>query len=68
LWGENEKLCAADNDVLCKPFTVEQIEYALFRMEKNKAAGPDSIPIEFFQTCWAIVKDDIVELFNDFHA
>jgi hypothetical protein len=54
--------------VLCKPFTVEQIEYALFRMEKNKAAGPDSIPIEFFQTCWAIVKDDIVELFNDFHA
>ena len=36
-------------------------------MEHNKAAGPDSIPIEFFQTCWEIIKEDIVELFDDFH-
>jgi hypothetical protein len=68
LSGENEKLCADENDMLCKPFTVKEIEYALSQLEKNKAAGPDSIPIEFFQTCWDIVKDDIVELFNDFHA
>lgn len=36
-------------------------------MEKNKAAGPDKIPIEFYQTCCDIVKDDIIMLFNDFH-
>jgi len=36
-------------------------------MEKNKAAGPDGIPIEFFQTCWEIVKKDIIEMFDDFH-
>jgi len=35
-------------------------------MEKNKAAGPDKIPIEFFQACWSIVKIDVVEEFyND---
>ena len=36
-------------------------------MEKNKAAGPDKIPVEFFQVCWDIIKKDIVELFADFH-
>ena len=37
-------------------------------MEKNKAAGPDKIPIEFYQTCWDIIKSDIIELFEDFHT
>jgi hypothetical protein len=35
-------------------------------MEKNKAAGPDKIPIEFYQGCWSIVKNDIIQLFDDF--
>lgn len=33
---------------------------------KNKAAGPDKIPIEFYQHCWEIVKNDIITLFHDF--
>jgi hypothetical protein len=36
-------------------------------MEKNKAAGPDKIPIEFYQCCWNIIKGDIIQLFADFH-
>lgn len=36
-------------------------------MEKHKAAGPDKIPIEFYQVCWDIVKHDIMQLFDDFH-
>lgn len=36
-------------------------------MERNKAAGPDSIPIDFYQTCWEVIKYDIIELFDDFH-
>jgi hypothetical protein len=36
-------------------------------MEKNKAAGSDNIPIEFYQACWHIIKEDIVQLFSDFH-
>jgi hypothetical protein len=39
-----------------------------FRWRKNKAAGPNSIPAEFYQICWDIVKKDIVSLFQDFHA
>jgi len=33
----------------------------------NKAAGPDKIPIEFFQSCWEIVRLDIIQLFDDFY-
>jgi len=36
-------------------------------MEKNKAAGTDSIPIEFYQSYWQIIKIDIIQLFSDFH-
>jgi hypothetical protein len=36
-------------------------------MEKHKAVGPDKISIEFFQSCWDIVKYDLLQLFDDFH-
>jgi len=45
-----------DNEDLCKPFTEVEINDALLEMETNKAAGPDAIPIEFYQSCWNIVK------------
>jgi hypothetical protein len=36
-------------------------------MEKNKVAGPDGFLIEFYQTCWDLIKDDMMVLFNDFY-
>ena len=38
-----------------------------FKWKKNKTAGPDSIPVEFYQSCWDIVKHDIMEIFHEFH-
>jgi len=67
LWEEEDKVDEAENNTLCPPFSEEEIKYALFQMEKNKAAGPDKIPIEFYQSCWDIIKSDIIELFDDFH-
>lgn len=59
-------LTEEDNRDLCRPFSEKEIKEALFQMEHNKA-GSDSIPIEFYQANWEIVKEDILELFNDFH-
>lgn len=67
LWRESEKVLNEDNDWLVRPFSEEEIKTALFQMEKSKVAGPDKIPIEFYQVCWDVVKDDIVELFEEFH-
>jgi hypothetical protein len=36
-------------------------------MERNKAAGPDGFPIEFYQACWEIIREDIKELFYNFY-
>ena len=67
LWDSCELVQEFENDLLTRPFTEEEIKEALFQMEKNKAAGPDSIPIEFYQSCWDIIKHDIIVLFEDFH-
>ena len=37
-------------------------------MEHNKAPGPDSFPAEFYQNFRDIIKSDLLELFNCFHA
>jgi hypothetical protein len=67
LWAELDKVSESDNAMLCSPFPKNEIKDALFSMERNKAAGPDKIPIEFYQTCWEIVKGDIIQLYNDFY-
>jgi hypothetical protein len=36
-------------------------------MYKNKAAGPDGLPIQFYQACWSVIKDDMMELFADLY-
>jgi hypothetical protein len=67
LWTTDEKVDEEENAILVQPFTEDEIKSALFLIEKNKAAGPDKILVEFFQVCWDIIKEDIVELFADFH-
>jgi hypothetical protein len=39
----------------------------LFQMGHNKAPGLDGFPTEFYQLCWEIIKDGLMELFWDFH-
>ena len=66
LWEGVPTISDTENTFLCRPFSDEEIKGALDLMEKNKAAGPDKIPIEFYQGCWKIVKNDIIQLFDDF--
>jgi hypothetical protein len=68
IWSAEEKLNEEDNEVLNEPFSKSEIKNALDCMVKNKALGPDGIPVEFFQTCWGIVKYDIMQLFQDWHS
>lgn len=67
IWGPHEKLSDIDNFILTRPFSDTEIKHALFSMKPNKAPGPDNIPIEFFQHCWEIVKNEVMLLFEWFH-
>jgi hypothetical protein len=53
---------------LNESFSESEIKNALDCMVRNKAPGPDGIPVEFYQSCWNIVKYDIMHLFNDWHC
>ena len=33
----------------------------------DKAPGPDGFTVAFWQRCWEIVKEDILDMFKEFH-
>jgi hypothetical protein len=56
-----------ENILLTCPFSLEEVREAIFQMEHNKALGPDGFPVEFYQACWDIIKDDLMVMFVEFH-
>ena len=37
-------------------------------MSSDKAPGPDGFSMAFFQSCWDIIKEDVMAMFHYFHA
>ena len=66
-WTSDEKVSQAEREALCKKFEMEEVKQAIFYMEKNTAPGPDHMPIEFFQACWDGIKEDLLEMFDEFY-
>jgi hypothetical protein len=54
-------------DWLERPFQEEEVLQALLSVDDDKAPRPDGFTITFFQSCWAIVKDDFMHVFHNFH-
>ncbi|RVW16952.1 LINE-1 reverse transcriptase-like [Vitis vinifera] len=54
-------------DTLELPFTEEEVHSALMGMNGDKAPGPDGFTGAFWQLCWEFVKEEVLEMFKDFH-
>ncbi|RVW62494.1 hypothetical protein CK203_064025 [Vitis vinifera] len=54
-------------DTLELPFTEEEVHSALMDMNGDKAPGPDGFTGAFWQFCWEFVKEEVLEMFKDFH-
>ena len=53
------------NVMLLRTITREEVEEAVLQMEKGKAPGPDGFTIDFFQSCWDLVKEEIWEVVEE---
>jgi hypothetical protein len=46
----------------------EEVWGVVKNMVGDKAPGPHGFSTAFFQSCWDIVKKDVLAVFHDFHA
>lgn len=50
-----------DNDFLTKIPDEKEVHDAVFSMSKGNSAWPDGFNGSFYQTCWSIIKEDIMK-------
>ncbi|XP_060202996.1 uncharacterized protein LOC132631439 [Lycium barbarum] len=55
-----------DNNFLTKLPEEEEIKNVVFNMSMDSSAGPDGYNGRFFQVCWHIIKNDIVDFMQNF--
>ena len=48
-------------------FSENEIHSALMEMSGDKAPGPDGFTMAFWQSSWDFVKEEILEMFKEFH-
>ncbi|KAK2445049.1 hypothetical protein QL285_016023 [Trifolium repens] len=60
-------LSTDDNDLLLAPFAEEEVKETIWSCDGNKSLGPDGFNLNFFKSCWAIVKQDIMNFLTEFH-
>ncbi len=54
------KITPAMNQLLCAPYSAEEVRQALFQMHPSKSPGPDGMSCLFFQKYWHIINEDVV--------
>ena len=53
------------NALLMRPIEREEVEEAVFQMEKGKAPGLDDFTVDFFQQCWDLGKEKVWEILEE---
>jgi hypothetical protein len=53
------------NQNLRKPISPEEVDQAVQEMPNGKAPGPDGFTVDFFKSCWDVVKHDIYGIVED---
>ena len=51
-----------DNTMLNNPVSIWEIKKSLFKMDPDKAPGPDGFSARFYIACWDIIKNDLYKM------
>ncbi|EOX96782.1 Uncharacterized protein TCM_005953 [Theobroma cacao] len=55
-----------DNEFLCAAPSLKEINEVVFNIDKDSVVGPDGFSSLFYQHCWDIIKQDLLEAVLDF--
>lgn len=55
-----------DNQMMTMIPTMEEVKQVVFSIPDTSSAGPDGYSSRFYQTCWPIIKEDLMNAVEDF--
>ncbi|XP_070029459.1 uncharacterized protein [Nicotiana sylvestris] len=58
----------SDNKTLIALPTEEEIKEVVFSMYADSSPGPDGFSTKFYQTCWGIIKGDLIRMIKTFFS
>lgn len=59
-------ITSEDNQMLIITSEEDEIKHVVFNMSIDSFAGPDDYNGKFFQSCWTIIKNNIIGFVHDF--
>ena len=66
---EARRLISAQSaEWLDRPFLEEEVHYAVFQLNRDKALGVDGFTMVLYQECWDVIKEDLMKVFHEFHS
>jgi hypothetical protein len=68
MWSVDQRLSLEENEWLSRPFSLEELDFALKEMKNNTAPGPDGFSVQFFKTFWSFIRNDIKEMLDSLHC
>ena len=62
-----KQISQQEAELLELPFSEFEIQATLMNMNGDKAPGPDGFTAAFWQSCWDFAKEEILDMFKEFH-
>ena len=65
---EFSRISEEDAIWLDRPFDEDEVYEVIHGFNGDKAPGPDGLSMAFSQSCWSVLKKEIMEVFQNFHT
>lgn len=60
-------ISVGEKTMLERRFFEDEVWRVVSSMKGDKALGPNEFSISFFQKCWDFVKNDLIEVLDEFY-
>lgn len=61
------RLHPANLQSLEETFTEQEVAKTLAQLPRDRIPGPDGFTVNFYKSCWVVIKPNIMAVFQNFH-